>query len=205
VCGGMLHLADRGSDGVALMRRAAATGAQLLWRIGSHRVLPVIEPLPDGSYLSVVSTTADRIRLGNWLRRRRGIPPQIHGVAVRVIEADVTVTDPAQGAARTSRLRLVTTLLDHQRYPAGELAALYHQRWEAETAYYGLKVTALGSRTVLRSHHPRDVFQELFAVLIVNVALREAAHTRFHVISGTSPPRSPRNSLPSSSVPNRSM
>lgn len=85
------------------------------------------------------------------------------------------MADRATGTSRTSRLRLVTTLLDHHRYPASELAALYHERWEVETAYYGLKVTALGSGIVLRSHHPRDVFQELLGLFIVFQAARRTA------------------------------
>ncbi|MEV6011275.1 transposase [Streptomyces sp. NPDC051976] len=174
----MLHLADRGSDGLELMRQAASTGADLLWRVSTGRLLPAVEELDDGSWLSMVSTPTGRNQLVRWVHRdrRRGVPPQVQGVAVRVIEADITVTDRATGTVRTSSLRLVTTLLDPQRYPAQELAALYHERWAVETAYYGLKVTALGSGTVLRSHHPRDVFQELFALFIVlQVARRIAA------------------------------
>ncbi|WP_102922593.1 hypothetical protein [Streptomyces noursei] len=173
----MLHLADRSSDGLELMLQAARTGAQLLWRINACRVLPAIETFDDGSWLSMVSTPTGRNQLTRWVHRdrRRGVAPQVKGVAVRVIEADVTVTDRATGTSRTSRLRLVTTLLDHHRYPAQELAALYHQRWEIETAYYGLKVTALGPGTVLRSHHPHDVLQELFALLVVFQAARRIA------------------------------
>jgi len=174
---GMLHLADRGSDGLELMRQAAGTGAHLLWRINAGRILPAVHVLDDGSWLSMVSTPTGRNQLVRWVDRdrRRGMAPQVHGVAVRVIEADITVADRATGTSRTSRLRLVTTLLDHHRYPASELAALYHERWEVETAYYGLKVTALGSGTVLRSHHPRDVFQELLGLFIVFQAARRTA------------------------------
>jgi hypothetical protein len=50
---GML-LADRGFFGVALWRGAAATGADLLWRVRKDIVLPVIEQLPDGSSLGPV-------------------------------------------------------------------------------------------------------------------------------------------------------
>lgn len=177
---GMLHLADRGSDGLELMLQAARTGAHLLWRVNAGRLLPAIEVLDDGSRLSMVSTPTGRNQLVRWVHRdrRRGVAAQVQGVAVRVIEADITVTDRATGTTRSSSLRLVTTLLDPRRYPAQELAALYHERWEIETSYYGLKVTTLGSGTVLRSHHPRDVLQELFALLVVfQVARRIATDT----------------------------
>ena len=51
---GMLVLADRGFFGVDLWRSAAATGADLLWRVRKDIVLPVIEQLPDASYISEI-------------------------------------------------------------------------------------------------------------------------------------------------------
>ncbi len=67
------------------------------------------------------------------------------------------------------------TVLDHQRYPAAELAELYHRSGQAETAYFGLKVTLRGSDRVLRSHHTDDVRQELFGLLVVHQAARQIA------------------------------
>ena len=49
---GMLCLADRNFACWELWHDAAATGAQLLWRIGASFTLPVGEILPDGTYLS---------------------------------------------------------------------------------------------------------------------------------------------------------
>lgn len=93
----MLHLADRGSDGLELMLQAARTGAHLLWRVNAGRLLPAIEVLDDGSWLSMVSTSTGRNQLVRWVHRdrRRGVAAQAQGVAVRVIEADITVTDRA--------------------------------------------------------------------------------------------------------------
>jgi hypothetical protein len=47
--------------------------------------------------------------------------------AARVIDVQVTVTASAGHA--TAGRRLVTTLTDPDRYPAGEIAVLYHERW----------------------------------------------------------------------------
>ena len=47
-------LADRNFAGYELWRDAAATGAQLLWRIGVSFGLPVDQVLADGTYLSVL-------------------------------------------------------------------------------------------------------------------------------------------------------
>ena len=51
---GMLCLADRGLDGYDYWQAATASGAELLWRCKISRKLPVIKPLSDGSYLSVI-------------------------------------------------------------------------------------------------------------------------------------------------------
>src|SRR5712691_3746044 len=50
---GMLVLADRNFAGYELWRAAAATGADLLWRIGVSFSLPVDRVLDDGTYRSV--------------------------------------------------------------------------------------------------------------------------------------------------------
>jgi hypothetical protein len=91
-----------------------------------------------------------------------------------VIEAEVSVR-AADGRPTTTSLRLITTLLDHRRYPAAELAELYHRRWEAETAYFGLKVSLRGPDRVLRSGSVDGVRQELFGLLVVYQAARRVA------------------------------
>lgn len=46
-------------------QQASATGAQLLWRVAEHRLLPVKQMLPDGSYLSEIKPSpADREEAG---------------------------------------------------------------------------------------------------------------------------------------------
>ena len=47
--------------------------------------------------------------------------------------------------------RLATTLLDPAAAPAAEVAALYHERWEVETAYDEVKTHILGPGAILRS------------------------------------------------------
>ena len=67
----MLCLADRGFFGFALWQQAQQTGAQLLWRVSFQVCLPVLERLPDGSYLSkIYPRPYDREtdRRGVWVR-----------------------------------------------------------------------------------------------------------------------------------------
>jgi hypothetical protein len=53
--------------------------------------------------------------------------------------------------------RLITTILNPKLAPAKELAALYHERWEIETALDELKNHLRGAQIVLRSKTPELV------------------------------------------------
>lgn len=104
--------------------------------------------------------------------------PRLPERVARLVEFLVTTTD-ARGRARTSRFRVLTTLLDHQTYPAAQIAAVYAERWQAEVAYYQLKVTLRGAGTRLRAQTPTVARQEICALLIVynilvDLALRTA-------------------------------
>jgi hypothetical protein len=68
--------------------------------------------------------------------------------------------------------RLITSLLDPESAPAAELAALYHERWEQEGAFAELKVTLPGGHLMLRSRRADLAEQELYALLLVHLALR---------------------------------
>src|SRR6185437_15198937 len=55
---GMLVLADRNFYSYALWNAAAATRADLLWRVKGSLHLPVVRELPDGSFLAHVNDPA---------------------------------------------------------------------------------------------------------------------------------------------------
>ena len=92
------------------------------------------------------------------------------------------------GGRRTSAYRLITTLSDTRRYPAGSLVSLYHQRWEIETAYLEIKSTILGGR-VLRARTPAGLTQEIYALLITYQLLRTAMADATATVPGTDPDR----------------
>jgi hypothetical protein len=72
--------------------------------------------------------------------------------------------------------RLVTTILDTEQAPASELAALYHERWEIETALDELKTHLRGSKIVLRSKTPELVRQEFYGLMMAHFAVRGLMH-----------------------------
>jgi Insertion element 4 transposase N-terminal/Transposase DDE domain len=151
----MLVLADRNFYGFKLWQAACASGAQLAWRVKSSLKLPVLQLLPDGSYLSAVFDSADRARSA--------------GQTVRVI--DYTL----EGAATPVQdsYRLVTNILDPAAAPALELAALYHERWEIEGVFDEFKTHLRAHSTVLRSKTPDLVQQELWGLLLAHFAIRQ--------------------------------
>ena len=177
---GMLLLADRNFPGHELWGLAAATGADLAWRIKKNLVFPAVKVLPDGSFHSVMRTPAENVRYGQARAAGRILAGPGEGHPVRIIEYTVTVHDSG-GGTRTELFRLATTLLDHEQAPAAQVAAIYHQRWEIENSYGELKTRLRGASFILRSRSPELVRQELFAFLTVYQALcalrAEAART----------------------------
>jgi Insertion element 4 transposase N-terminal/Transposase DDE domain len=157
---GVLLLADRLFVDATLWRKAAATGAELVWRTKANAVLPVLDSFADGSYLSHIYAATDR-------RKRDPI-------IVRVVEYTLA-KDPGR-PAQPGPYRLLTTILDPNLAPAAELAALYHQRWEFETTLDELKTHQRGPKVVLRSRSPEMVAQEVWAHLLVHHAIRRLMH-----------------------------
>lgn len=163
---GMLVLADAGYDSWTLLRDIAGAQAEFLCRATSRRTPLVLRELSDGSYLSVLGY--GRLK-------------------VRIIEAWVTVTW-ADGTVTREQWRLVTSLLDHRRHPAGDLVDLYHRRWQVETTYLSIKSTILDGR-VLRSHRPDDIDQEIHALLTVYQTIIRIAVDAVDTQTGTRPDR----------------
>lgn len=155
----MLCLADRNFFGFEMWKQARATGADLLWRMKKNMRMACEERLPDGSYLSH-SYPSER----DWRHKTKGI-------AVRMIDYRL------EGVADAEPIyRLVTTILDYEKAPADELAALYHERWEIETALDELKTHLRGAKMVLRSKTPDLVRQEFYGLMMAHFAIRGLMH-----------------------------
>jgi hypothetical protein len=61
---------------------------------------------------------------------------------------------------------LLTSLLDEKRYPARDVCALYHERWEIELGFGEIKTDMLDRLETIRSKSPAAVAQEMWGVLI---------------------------------------
>jgi hypothetical protein len=156
---GMLCLADRQFFGFELWRQAQGTGADLLWRMKKNMRMAAEKRLTDGSYLSHVYPSER-----DWRHKT-------NGVLLRVIDYRL------EGIAESEPIyRLATTILDAGKAPADQLAALYHERWEIETAFDELKTHLRGAQIVLRSKTPDLVRQEFYGLLMAHFAIRSLMH-----------------------------
>ena len=61
---------------------------------------------------------------------------------------------------------LLTSLLDPEQYPAAEIVALYHERWEIEIGYDEIKTHMLARQETIRSKTPQGVRQEIWGIAI---------------------------------------
>jgi hypothetical protein len=151
---GMVLLADRGFCGFPLWNRAAATGADLLWRAPSTMKPRRVEILEDGSWLAELRPSGSAGRKADPL-------------IIRVIDYEID-----DGRASDNSYRLFTTILDPAEASAVDLAVAYAQRWEIEAVFDELKVHQRGPRIVLRSKSPDLVLQEIWGHLCCHFAIR---------------------------------
>jgi hypothetical protein len=158
----MLVLVDRGLATFALTQAIRQRSAHVLFRLPSQQTVEPVQVLPDGSLLAVFhavppsrrTTTSDRL-------------------LVRVIT--YTLHDPARVGHRT-RHRLLTTLLDHRRFPARRLIAAYHERWEIELAYDEMGTHQRLASEPLRAKRPVGVLQEAYGLLLAHYLVRAVMH-----------------------------
>ena len=151
---GTLLLADRYYPGKGIWDMAVQRQIELLWRVKSGIRLDPIKVLPDGSYLAYFC--GNDVHGKNDNRQKKG-------TLVRVVSYTLDGSD--------SVYRLMTSLLNHDLYPAKDLARLYAERWDIETVISEMKIK-LKRKTLIRSRSPELVKQEFFALLLAHRVVR---------------------------------
>src|SRR5487761_1576629 len=165
---GILDLGDRGFFSMARWIRFSSHGAHLAWRVKNPaKSVPfkTLKTLPDGSELVLLRES------GSMLAKRRRDAgdktlPRLPDTVARLVS--FTVTARTARRTRTTTLKVLTTLLDHEAFPALEIAALYAERWEIETAFLHLKKTVKGTGRTLRGRSVTLARQEAWALLLVH-------------------------------------
>lgn len=154
---GMLLMWDRGLHSYAMVQATLSQGCDYLGRIPANVKFLVETPMSDGSYLSWIHPSGKL--------RKKGCQPLL----LRVIEYTIEHPDKPQ---EQLTYRLITSLLDIEKFPAQLLASEYHQRWEVENTIDELKVHLNGRKTPVRSQNPREVVQEVYGWLLGHWAVR---------------------------------
>jgi hypothetical protein len=183
---GQLSLADRGFFSMDRWLRFAAAGAHLLWRVkNAARSVPfrLLRTLKDGSGLVLLRESP------NMLGRRRKEAgdrtlPRLEDTVARLVCFTV-LTRTRRGRTKTAAIRVLTTLLDPDAFPAAEIAALYAARWQVETAFLHLKKTVRGAGRALRGRSAALARQEAWALLLVHNMIAALA-AEAAVTAGTS-------------------
>jgi len=148
--------------------RFSARGAHLAWRAknGAKSVpFKTLRTLPGGPELVLLRESNS---MPGKRRRETGDKtlPRLPDTVARLIS--FTVTARTARRVKTTVIKVLTTLLDHQAYPAREIAALYAGRWQIEIAYLHLKKTVKGTGRVLRGRSAALARQEARALLLVH-------------------------------------
>jgi hypothetical protein len=145
-----LAIVDRGFYSAGILIPIATTGANRHWltRAKANMSYEVIKKLGRGDEL-VEAAVSHYSRSTNDALPQRWV--------MRAIDYRLPGFRPQ---------KLLTSLLDAQRYPASEIIALYHERWELELGYDEVKTDMLERQEAIRSKTPKGVMQELWAVAL---------------------------------------
>ena len=173
-------------------RISEITLATTLWEAMPDRALVIL----DRGFCSyaLFHALAEPARHRHWLVRAktgrtalqaqvvRRLGPGDHLVDLQRSHATRTAhpTLPATLRVRAVRVHhrgfrpylLFTSLLDPLAYPAAELVALYHERWELELTFDEVKTHTLERAEALRSLAPPRVEQEVWGLLLAYNLLR---------------------------------
>jgi DDE family transposase/transposase IS4-like protein len=183
---GQLCLADRYFFSMDRWLRLSGTGAHLLWRVkNAARSVPFthVKTLKDGSELVLVRESRTML----CTRRKEAGNPALSRLpdTLARLVCFTVVTRTRSGRTKRTAVRVLTTLLDPDEFPAGEIAACYARRWQVETAFLHLKKTVRGTGRVLRGRSPELARQEAWALLLVHNMTAALAARAAHA-AGTS-------------------
>jgi Insertion element 4 transposase N-terminal/Transposase DDE domain len=181
------------------------TLAAELWRQVPDASVVVVDRGFFGANILVPLQSSDRNR--HWLTRAKA---GLKWTVVRrlgrddvIVEMKVSRSARAKNPAlpQTWRMRairyqkkgfraqtLLTSLEDPAKFPAREVVALYHERWELELAYDDVKTEVLEREETLRSQSPTAVSQELLGVLLAHNLVRLEMQ-RIAALAGVEPLR----------------
>jgi hypothetical protein len=160
---------DRNFPGHELITAILDAGGHVVARVSATVALPLGPGggwLPDGSRLT-------------WLNAPSG--KKEDRLPVRAAEHNAVLARGGGTEEVSETCTVITTLLDHEAAPAGQVRDTYLTRWSASETTFGedkATIAGAGDRTsgpVLRSGSPRLVIQEAWAWLTATQLVRASA------------------------------
>ena len=169
---GDLLLGDRGFCSFAHLALLTARGVFTVLRLHQRQIADFTPRRPSGGKGQPTSRWLKRLghhdQLVNYVKPKAR-PDWLNAEEYAALPATLTVRELRYRVKvvgwRTRIITLVTTLLDPDRYPAKDLAALYQQRWTIETNLRHLKTTL--HMDVLRCQSVAGVAKELAVYALV--------------------------------------
>jgi hypothetical protein len=157
---GLLLLGDRYYPSCDILKKIVERGSHFLIRAKDSMNLTPIKYFEDGSYIAKITS-------------RRSGSVGVNEVVVRVIEYHVYNKEHEI----VGRGRLITSLVDADKYPASELVKLYHERWEIEMGFDEIKTHIMnGDLKGLRSKTPMLIRQEFWGLLLAHYVIRKTIY-----------------------------
>lgn len=153
--GSTVYILDRNFNAYGLLWRLHSENLDRHWLVRCKKSLrvTVTKVLGPGDELVEVTTTA---------ASRRADPELPKTFVARRLRYTAGKTE----------FVVLTSMTAAARFPAAEVAALYHQRWETETVVGELKTEQRAARMTLRSKTPDGIHQELFALMLAHNLVR---------------------------------
>lgn len=145
-----LTIGDRGFLISGTLHRLASTGANRQWLVRAKKTfkLRTIKTFgPNDRLVEVMLSPQTR-------KAHPELPPEWRVRAVRYQRRGFRP------------VLLLSSLLDARKYPAREIAELYHERWEIELGYGEIKTQLLAREEAIRSRTVAGVRQELWAIAL---------------------------------------
>jgi Transposase DDE domain len=197
---GDVLVADRGLCSYAHLALLAQAGLHALLRVQARQIVdftpsrpfvmpgtrrtPEIKGLPRSRWIKAHGKHDQQVE---WFKPKT-CPPWLDQETFKTLPLALVVREIRYQVSapgfRTQPITVVTTLVDVERYPCADVAALYHQRWEAETHLGQLKTTmkmdVLHCKTVLGVLKELTVFAIVYN-LVRLVILQSAQHQQVEV------------------------
>lgn len=151
-----LTLFDKGYYSLGLLNKWHQTGVHRHWMIPARKDLQF-------EIIRSFTKTDQHIRLTTTPQARKRFTDLPDYIEARLVTKTI----------KGKTYRILSSLLDHRRFPRDELVELYCYRWEIEMGYREMKQSLLDSEYTLRSKRPDMIRQELWGVLLCYNLIRQ--------------------------------